>query len=260
MLDLSLRVKTILAAGLLLLAAAGVTAAVLVGIFRGVSVDAAESRFGFIVGESRSAVENGINLGFFLDELNRLRGTQDILEQEKARDPAVERIYAFDTAGTILFSTDVTQVGEPVDPLVLSRADGADSLWSTSDLGVPVVGVPLVSTLGRTIGTVALRYDDTVIEGAMLRAWFAIALRGAAVGAVLFVVAGIAIWVLVSPVARVLRSTETALREAVGGEIAAAAALAPDDPDVVAALDEADRVRRAVAAQEAELTRLDEAA
>ena len=125
MLNLSLRVKAVLAAGLLLVTAGGLLAMALVGIFRGVSVDAAESRFGFIAAESRTAVENGINLGFFLDELNRLRGTQDILEQEMARDPAVERIYAFDRAGTVLFSTDVTQVGEPVDPLVRREAEEA---------------------------------------------------------------------------------------------------------------------------------------
>lgn len=260
MLNLSLRVKMALAAGLLLVAAAGLLAVALVGIFRGVSVDAAESRFGFIVAESRTAVENGINLGFFLDELNRLRGTQDILEQEMARDPAVERIYAFDQSGTVLFSTDVTQVGEPVDPLVRREAEAADSLWSTSHLGVPVVGVPLVSTLGRTIGTVALRYDATVIEGAMLRAWYAIGFRAALLGAVAILIAGVASWWLLTPVVRTLKASEASLREAVTGDMTAASALAPNDPDMVAMLDGANRVRRTLGEEEADLSRLDEAA
>jgi len=265
MLDLSVRARAAISLSVILLVASLLVLTSLVGVFRGAFEGASESRFGFSVSQSRTAIENGISLGFLLDDLSRLRGTHGVLEQEKARDPAIESIFVIDTEGRIVFSTDALMVDRVVSPhlqLEAERAtlEGNGALWAaTDDLG-SVVALPLVSSLDRPLGHVVLRYDRGLVEAAVLAGWFSgaqIALGILAPGLLILVAAS---WRVVAPIVRRLEATEAAFQKL------SADGTGPDLPAgaVTGAATSYgthyEALSKALDREEQELTRLDEAA
>lgn len=260
MIDLTVRAKAAIGLSIIVFVSTLLVLISLIGIFRGAYVDALEARFGFSVAQSRTTIENGINLGFLLDDLSRLRGTHDLLEQEKARDEAIETIFVFDPTGRVVFSTDALQVGRSVSSRLLQQVADVDGLWMRDDGSGPVVGIPLVSSLDRPLGHVALRFDARLIESAVLTGWFA----GAQIAAIILVPSLIVLvllsWFVLGPVVRRLEAAETALSAMDEGR--------PDaDPgpgavtEAVAAFGERrSDLAAALQTEEKELTRLDEAA
>lgn len=121
-------------------------------------LDLARERFGFVLYDLKSTIENNIGLGF---ELADLRLLQDIIEREKVRDDQILSIEVFDPAGTTLFSTDRGNIGDAI-PDEWQRArgqSGGGAGWRVVEREAIVLGLPIVNDFDRTVGQVALSYS-----------------------------------------------------------------------------------------------------
>lgn len=119
--------------------------------------DLVRSRYSFVIFTIKRKVEDGLNLGLALKQARQM---QEVIEQEKARDFGILGIEIYDSAGTILFSTDRGATGDAEPAAWLSPLTNAANSqpFSLADEDALVVGLPLVSGFGRVEGAVALRY------------------------------------------------------------------------------------------------------
>lgn len=120
------------------------------------------SRYSFVVFTIKKSVEDRLNLGL---ALRQLRQVQEIIEREKARDPSILGIEIFDTRGEVQFNTDRGGVGGSVPQDWLVSLDGpATQPFSLTDEDSLMVGLPLVNSLGKVEGAVALTYPAAYLE------------------------------------------------------------------------------------------------
>lgn len=130
------------------------------------------SRTSFVAFTIKQKIEDRLNLGFALWQL---RQVQDILELEKAREDQVLGIAVFDANGEVLFDTDRGSLGTRVPaPWLAPLADAGREpgrAFALREDDVQVVGMPLVNTLGKVEGAVALRTSAAALDQEMGRLW-----------------------------------------------------------------------------------------
>lgn len=177
------------------------------------------SRYSFVVFTIKKNVEDRLSLGL---ALRQLRQMQDIIEREKVGDANILGIEIFDAHGEILFNTDRGGIGGSVPPDWLAALGGAATQpFSLVDEDNQVVGLPLVNTLGKVEGAVALRYPSAYLERELGDLLTSLAIKWLAVLAVFTVIAVVGALVMFRPVGRKLGAMEGALRKvlAEGGEV-----------------------------------------
>ncbi|WP_232281973.1 hypothetical protein [Beggiatoa alba] len=116
-----------------------------------------QSRFVVVVLDLKNTLENSINLGLSLTELNN---AQTIIERIARQDEQIFSIDIFDQTGKRLFSTMTVNNTElvPEDWLkVQNRLTAKENFWTLTDQDAFVVGVPLTNNFGKNVGGVTLR-------------------------------------------------------------------------------------------------------
>lgn len=130
------------------------------------------SRTSFVAFTIKQKVEDRLNLGF---ALRQLRQVQDIIELEKVREDQILGIAVFDANGEVLFDTDRGSQGTRVPAPWLEPLAGAGRepgrTFALREDDVVVVGMPLVNTLGKVEGAVALRISALALDQEMGRLW-----------------------------------------------------------------------------------------
>lgn len=213
---LSRKVSAALAA--ILLSTMVLTAAFGYHKFRDVLSAQVGSRYSFVVFTIKKKVEDSLNLGL---ALRQLRQVQDTIEREKVGDSNVLGIEVFDAGGEILFNTDRGGIGGSVPAEWTAALHGAASqTLSFTDADALVVALPLVNTLGKVEGAVALRYPAAYLERELGSLLSRLAVQWLAVLAVFSVIAVVGPLLLFRSVGRKLGAMEAVLGKvmAEGGE------------------------------------------
>ena len=117
----------------------------------------------FVLAELKAALESRLNLGLSIGELPQ---ADTLLEQARGALPGIQSIVVVDEEGTVVFATDVVEVGErapdlpagfgTAEPAVSGTAD-SDALWSVRTGGARTYGLSLTTSFGTSAGAVALR-------------------------------------------------------------------------------------------------------
>ena len=159
---LTLALAAILAAGV------AITVTLSQHMFERTLADLLTSRFEFELSDIRQQIQTQMDLGIALTEL---QSVSDVLEEYQRADEQILSIEIFDETGIVLFSTDPSFIGDLVtEEWVTSwRASRGGGFWSDLQRDARVVGVTLQDNLGRSVGSLALRYsrdffDETVAE------------------------------------------------------------------------------------------------
>lgn len=177
------------------------------------------SRYSFVVFTIKKSVEDRLSLGL---ALRQLRQMQDIIEREKVGDANILGIEIYDAHGEILFNTDRGGIGGSVPTEWLSVLGGAATQpFSLVDDDNLVVGLPLVNTLGKVEGAVALRYPAAYLETELGDLLLTLAVKWLVVLAVFTVIAVVGALILFRSVGAKLGAMESALGKvlAEGGEV-----------------------------------------
>ncbi|MGE5477470.1 MAG: hypothetical protein ACM3Q1_12495 [Bacteroidales bacterium] len=176
------------------------------------------SRYSFVVFTIKQKIEDRLALGL---PLRQLRQVQDLMELEKARDSQILGIQIYDLNREVLFDTERGAIGSrvPADWLEPLAAQVSQP-FNLRDDDNALVGLPLISTLGKVEGAVVLRYPAAYLEHELGRLLSRLAAEFAAVliGFALIAVAAAA--VLLGGVRRRLRAMEDTLDKTLtlGGE------------------------------------------
>lgn len=126
--------------------------------FENVLSSLVQSRYSYIVFTIKKKVEDSLNLGF---ALRQLRQVQDAIDREKIGDDRIVSIEVFDAKGETLFNTDRGMIGSTV-PRHWTSELGTEP-FSHRDEDALIVGLPLVNSLGKIEGGVALRYPAAYV-------------------------------------------------------------------------------------------------
>lgn len=109
----------------------------------------------FVLAELKAALESRLNLGLSIGELPQ---ADTLLEQARTALPGIQSIVVVDEAGTVVFATDVVEVGEPAPDLPGDPGGrDVDALWSVQKGGALTYGLGLTTSFGTTAGAVVLR-------------------------------------------------------------------------------------------------------
>lgn len=176
------------------------------------------SRYSFVVFTIKQKIEDRLALGL---PLRQLRQVQDLMEMEKARDDQILGIQIYDLNREVLFDTERGSIGSRVpvgwvEPLSVQSTQP----FTLNDEDNALVGMPLVSTLGKVEGAVVLRYPGAYLEHELGALLSRLAVEFAAVLVGFSLIAVIAASLLLGGVRRRLHAMETTLTKtlAEGGE------------------------------------------
>ena len=134
-----------------------------------------------------NSVQASLAIGMQFAELDQLNA---LVQRERSSDRLVRGIDVFDTAGTILYSSDPTRVGQRVPDEWVSTADRSkNSEWSVEGLDEHMAGISIKNAFNLTVGHIALRYASDDVERASTVAGRSIFLSAAAAFAGLAIVA-----------------------------------------------------------------------
>jgi hypothetical protein len=159
--------------------------------------DLRHGRFELIARDLDSVLEKNLLLGINLDEMTTL---MPVLERRRQVDSAILSIDVSDTAGKLLYSTDVSRLGAgaaatfaPTWQTAIRQQRVLQStiplIWRVRGEIENVAGTSIENSFGVTQGYIAVRYagDDVTQSGAALRAslrpvaWMAFAATAVAV-------------------------------------------------------------------------------
>ena len=156
-LRIALAVAAILAAGV------AMTTVLSVHKFERTLSDFLASRFTFVVNDARQRIETQMDLGLPLTDL---QGVSPMLQRYLQDDEQILSIEIFDEAGTVLFSTDPSFVGDLVSEewMIAWRSVQGRDVWSELERDAGVVGMPLRNSLDQKVGALALRYTREFLD------------------------------------------------------------------------------------------------
>jgi hypothetical protein len=174
-----------------------------------------ESRLSFIANDLETRIQTGLDLGLELSEMDNV---QNIIASAALDEADIVGIDVFDDAGTILFSSDRTRVGDDLEGdwrAAYEAAAGAD--WEIDDHDAIVVGTTLTNNFDAVVGGLVLRYASDVLH-ARLDGMFALLLRSKIVLVLLMTSIGLALATVIlagttGSVSRVRDALERFLRE-----------------------------------------------
>ncbi len=213
--------------------------------------DLLRDRHALVLQDIAHTIESSLSLGLAVDAL---QGVVADLQKTVEDHRGVLSIEMFDDKGTVLYSSDESLRGDlvSVEWADAWNADAEDPVWDRAEFDAHVVGVRVYDSIGRAVGSLALRYSRAGFESDVR----AMALR--IVGLCAAVLLGFAVFgsVLAVLFTRKLRRRLQGMRAA----IEAAADAAPDvEPDPTSAhfAETAAAARRAVADAADEIRRIE---
>jgi len=210
MLPISLRMS--LAIAVVLLVAVLMTAALNVLKFQQIIQAQEENRYAFVTRDVANVVEQSLNLGLPLDQIDN---AEETLERQLALDPSISGIAVFDPAGRILYQASHLAPGWVAAALNEDRTTrGTQRERYTSR--------PILNAFGQPVGGVVVRHtDDARVQRnrTILKVMSLAVLGAAAIGVAI-------VWVgssrLLAPFRTRLLATATHLQQAARGDLPAA--------------------------------------
>lgn len=122
-----------------------------------------ESRYQFLVDDLKRTVDASLDLGLAIRDLNSL---QSLLDDVRARDPAILAAEIYDETGSVVFSSDRTNMGQPLPHDWITAAPEDDrGTWRASGERSAVIGVALVDNIGSRRGGILIEYARDAIAG-----------------------------------------------------------------------------------------------
>ena len=122
-----------------------------------------ESRYQFLGDDRTRTVDASLDLGLEIRDLNSL---QSLLDDVRARDSAILAAEIYDEDGSVVFSSDRTNVGQPL-PQEWIAADPEDDqgTWRVTGDRSAVIGVALIDNIGSRRGGLLIEYARDAIAG-----------------------------------------------------------------------------------------------
>lgn len=122
-----------------------------------------ESRYRFLVDDLKRTVDASLDFGLAIRDLNSL---QSLLDDVRARDPAILAAEIHDEDGAVVFSSDRTNIGQPLpEAWVAAEPDDAQGTWRAASERSAVIGVALVDNIGSRRGGILIEYARDAIAG-----------------------------------------------------------------------------------------------
>ena len=148
--------------------------------------DLLRDRHALVLQEIGHSIEASLSLGLALDSLP---GVNSTLQANISRHPRVLSIEMFDEQGTVLYSADESLRGDLVSEEWASAwSQSEEPVWARVERDAHVVGLRVRDTLGRAVGSLALRYSRAEFDDDVR----AMGLRIAALCAAVLVVCALA--------------------------------------------------------------------
>ncbi len=120
-----------------------------------------ESRYRFLVDDLKRTVDASLDLGLAIRDLNSL---QSLLDDVRARDAAILAVEIYDEAGSVVFSSDRTNIGQPLPQDWVSAVPEDDlGTWRAGGERSAVIGVALVDNIGSRRGGILIEYARDAI-------------------------------------------------------------------------------------------------
>jgi len=127
--------------------------------------DLLASRFAVVAQSVRQTIENGLTLGFSLDQLTNV---SIIIERYRREDPLIEAIATVDRQGQVVFSTEPAWENTRL-PGVPEESAMTASLWhGTLGDALLLVGQPVLDNSGVPIGSVIIAYSRSLVSESLL--------------------------------------------------------------------------------------------
>jgi len=192
---------------LVLALAAATTAMLNVLKFQQIIEGFEESRYSFVARDIEGALEQNLNLGLPLDQIDN---AQELIERQLGLDPDLTSITIFDPDGAVLYQASRLPQGDAQALL----GDGAKANGVRDER---FVSSPIANDFGQVVGGVIVRYSGTSADRREERVLhtMAIATIGAAIAG------GIILWLgasrLLAPLRRRLAETTALLQRARDG-------------------------------------------
>lgn len=122
------------------------------------------SRFAVIAESVRQTIENGLTLGFRLDQMTNV---QTIIERFQRDDPLIQAIHTVDRRDQVVFSTEAAWENTTL-PAGLAMAPGAQTLWQGAIGDSLLVGLPVLDNNGLPTGSVMIAYSRDLVSESLL--------------------------------------------------------------------------------------------
>jgi len=186
---LKMRLRTKVAGALMLitLGSLGLVNYVNYEKYRSTFLDVFNSHFAVTSDYLKRTIENGITLGFSLDQLSNVRGA---LQRAKDNDPEILAIETTDMSGVPIWSVGERSADNLSIDWITRAGKSADPHRFTEGEREYAVGTLLEDYLGGTAGTLIIHYSKTHATehlGGVLRRLIGIMIGAFAVGAALIV-------------------------------------------------------------------------
>lgn len=218
--------------------------------YRKVLSDMLRDRHALVLQDLADTIESSLSLGLAVAALPGVTAT---LQNTVARHSGVLSIEMFDEDGTVLYSSDESLRGDLVSVEWTDAWNASDeAVWDRVEFDAQVVGVRVHDSIGRAVGSLALRYSRDGFDNDVR----AMALRVAGLCAA--VLLGFAVFgtVLAVVFTRKLRRRLQSMRAAID-EAADAGADVDPDPTSADFAEAAAAARRAVAEAADEIRRIE---
>ncbi len=152
-----LSVKITVPIALISALAIGLTAFLNLGKFERALTELESSRLQFVLGDLKSNIETGLDLGL---ALNSLDNAQAVIDAAKKHDAGILSINVYDDAGAGVFQTG-QDGGKPEMPSSWKRALQSQTGhgWYLAEGDMLAVGVPLASNIKQDAGYIVMRYS-----------------------------------------------------------------------------------------------------
>lgn len=122
------------------------------------------SRFAVIGQSVKQTIENGLTLGFRLDQLTNVR---TIIYRFRAEDPLIRDIHTLDRRATMVFSTDPAVENTKAPPSFEMPAED-QNLWRGEYADFLLVGLPVLDNTGEIAGHVLIAYSRDLVTESLL--------------------------------------------------------------------------------------------
>jgi hypothetical protein len=119
------------------------------------------SRFEFVAKELKRKIEDGLDLGLPIGELENVN---ELLRQQISTDDALLDLTIQNAKGAVLFDTDSARIGITVDRRWLPDIEQSDQDSSRTYLTNSEIRVPLVNSFGKVVGGLVVTYSQAYYD------------------------------------------------------------------------------------------------
>ena len=133
--------------------------------FRSFATEVLRDRLVLILEDIQRSAQTSLGLSFPLDSLP---GVNRAINANLLRDERILSIEFFDDRGQIVYGSDESLLGDLVSVEWMIEWDVSDgAIWSLNEPDARVVGVGVRDSLGRDVGSLALRYSRAAFDDAL---------------------------------------------------------------------------------------------